>query len=42
MPIEVEFEQFEYLFSKAEKLLELRLGGVVVKDVRTHDAANRS
>jgi len=29
-----EFEQFEYLFSKAEKLLDLRLGGEAVKGVR--------
>lgn len=30
-----EFEQFEYLHSKAEKLLDLRLGGEVAKGVRS-------
>ena len=30
-----EFEQFEYLHSKAEKLLDLRLGGEVAKGIRS-------
>ncbi len=35
MSTRVEFEQFEYLFSKAEKLLDLRLGGEAVKGARS-------